>query len=169
VSTLVPKSHTPFQWEPQASDEEIHRKQRVLRDSMPRKGVNLSWHDADISFLEGVIARGDRRLSPVLEAAWRNGARFDAWSEQFSLKRWLDAFEERAYDPAFTAHRARGYDEVFPWAHLSTGVSDAYLVAEAKKAREEVLTPDCSFDSCTGCGACQTLDVDISLGGGKRQ
>ncbi|MBK5211789.1 MAG: TIGR03960 family B12-binding radical SAM protein [Coriobacteriia bacterium] len=169
VSTLVPKSHTPFQWEPQATDEEIHRKQRVLRDFMPRKGVNLSWHDADISFLEGVIARGDRRLSPVLEAAWRNGARFDAWSEQFSLKRWLDAFEECAYNPAFTAHRARDYDEVFPWAHLSTGVSDAYLVAEAKKAREEVLTQDCSFDSCTGCGACQTLDVDIVLGGEKRQ
>lgn len=168
VSTLVPKAHTPFQWEPQATDDEIKRKQMVLRDSMPRKGVNLSWHDSDVSFLEGVVARGDRRLSRVLEAAWKNGSRYDAWSEQFELQRWLDAFSACDFDPEDVANRARDYNEVLPWSHISTGVSNAYLVAEAKKAHEEVLTPDCSFDACTGCGLCQKLDCDVVLAGGAR-
>ena len=168
VSTLVPKSHTPFQWEAQSTDEEIKRKQQVLRDSMPRKGVSLSWHDSDVSFLEGVIARGDRRLSAILEHAWQNGSRYDAWSEQFVLQRWLDAFEACDFDPACVANRKRPFDEKLPWSHISTGVSESYLKAEARKAYEEALTPDCSFDSCTGCGMCQQLDCDIILGGEKR-
>ena len=168
VSTLVPKSHTPFQWEPQVTDEEIKRKQVVLRESMPRKGVNLSWHDSDVSFLEGVVARGDRRLAPVLDEAWKAGSRFDAWSEQFVLDRWLGAFESCGVDPAFYANRRREFDEVLPWSHISTGVSQSYLKSEAKKAYKEALTPDCSFDSCTGCGLCQKLDCDIILGGERR-
>lgn len=168
VSTLVPKAHTPFQWEPQVTDEEIKRKQVVLRESMPRKGVSLSWHDSDVSFLEGVIARGSRRLAPVLKAAWENGSRFDAWSEQFELQRWLDAFEACDVDPAFYANRRRDFDELLPWAHISTGVSEAYLKSEAKKAYKEALTPDCSFDKCTGCGLCQKLDCDVILGGERR-
>lgn len=168
VSTLVPKSHTPFQWEAQSTDDEIKRKQQVLRDAMPRKGVSLSWHDSDVSFLEGVIARGNRRLSSVLERAWQNGSRYDAWSEQFELQRWVNAFETTGIDPEFFANRKRSFEEVLPWAHISTGVSENYLKAEARKAYQEALTPDCSFDSCTGCGMCQKLDCDIVLGGEKR-
>lgn len=168
VSTLVPKAHTPFQWEAQTTDDEIKRKQQILRDAMPRKGVSLSWHDGDVSFLEGVIARGDRRLSAVLEEAWRNGSRFDAWSEQFVLQRWLDAFEACQFDPSFVANRKRPFDEILPWAHISTGVSEGYLKSEARKAYDQILTPDCSFDACTGCGMCQKLDCDIILGGDKR-
>jgi len=130
--------------------------------------VSLSWHDSDVSFLEGVIARGDRRLSAILEHAWQNGSRYDAWSEQFVLQRWLDAFEACDFDPACVANRKRPYDEKLPWSHISTGVSESYLKAEARKAYEEALTPDCSFDSCTGCGMCQQLDCDIILGGEKR-
>lgn len=168
VSSLVPKAHTPFQWEAQATEEELKRKQQILRDSMPRKGVSLSWHDSDATFLEGVIARGDRRLSTVIEQAWKNGSRFDAWSEQFSLQRWLDAFEACNFDPTFVANRKRSFDEVLPWSHISTGVSKAYLVSEAKKAYKEISTPDCSFEDCTGCGMCQKLDCDIILGGESR-
>lgn len=168
VSSLVPKAHTPFQWEAQATEEELKRKQQILRDSMPRKGVSFSWHDSDATFLEGVIARGDRRLSDVIEQAWKNGSRFDAWSEQFSLQRWLDAFEACDFDPAFVANRKRPFDEVLPWSHISTGVSMAYLISEAKKAYKEISTPDCSFESCTGCGMCQKLACDIILGGESR-
>ena len=98
VSTFVPKAHTPFQWEAQISLEEVRRRQGVLRDSMPRKGVELHWHDAEVSFLEGVMARGGREVADAIEAAWRSGARFDAWTEQFSLARWLEAFDSTRVD-----------------------------------------------------------------------
>lgn len=165
VSTFVPKAHTPFQWEPQNTLEEIYRKHKVLRDAMPRKGIELSYHDAEVSFLEGVVARGGRDLAPVLVQAWKNGARFDAWSEQFRLSRWIDAFETCDFDPTLVANRERSFDEILPWDHLSTGVSKSYLKREALRARDEKTTKDCSFSGCTGCDACDVLGVDIVVGG----
>ncbi len=100
VSTFIPKAHTPFQWEAQIPLEEVRRRQALLREAVPRKGVELHWHDSDVSFLEGVMARGGRELADVIETAWRSGARFDAWSECFRLQTWLDALAENGLDPA---------------------------------------------------------------------
>jgi len=168
VSTFVPKAQTPFQWDPQIPAEEVRRRQGVLRESMPRKGVDLHWHDSEISFLEGVIARGGREVADVVEAAWRDGAVFDAWTEQFRLQRWLDAFESTGVDPVAIANRERAEDEPLPWDHISAAVSRRYLQVERAKALKGVTTGDCSFDGCTGCDVCGELGVDIVLGGVSR-
>ena len=168
VSTFVAKVQTPFQWEAQITHEEVRRRQGVLRDSMPRKGVDLHWHDADVSFLEGVMARGGREVADVVEAAWRGGAVFDAWTEQFKLRRWVDAFEATGVDAAGIANRERSLGEPLPWDHISAGVSPAYLRAERQRATDALTTPDCSFSGCTGCDVCGELGVDIVLGGSAR-
>jgi radical SAM superfamily enzyme YgiQ (UPF0313 family) len=165
VSTFVPKAHTPFQWDAQLPLEEVSRRQRLLREAVPRKGVDLHWHDADVSFLEGTMARGGREVADVIEAAWRAGARFDAWSERFSLDRWLTAFESAGVDPAAIANVEREENRPLPWDHLSSGVSRAYLSRERNRALDGKLTPDCSFDGCTGCDACGELGVDVVLAG----
>lgn len=169
VSTLVPKAHTPFQWEPQVTGEEIARKQQVLREATSRKGIRLSWHDAETSFLEGVVARGDRRLAPVLVKAWENGSRLDAWSELFNAQRWYDAFEACEYDAQTEATRTRSYDEVLPWDHLDFGVEKSFLKRERTRAENARTTPDCTFQGCTGCGVCPALDTDNVLAGGERR
>jgi radical SAM superfamily enzyme YgiQ (UPF0313 family) len=168
VSTFVPKAHTPFQWEGQVPSDEILRRQEVLRSAMPRKGVDLSWHDAEVSFLEGVIARGGREVADAIERAWRGGARFDAWSEQFDLSLWREAFAAVDLDAQAIASRTYERDEQLPWGHISSGVSDSYLWLERERAIAGTTTADCSFDGCTGCDACGTLGVDIMLGGGSR-
>ena len=168
VSTFTPKAQTPFQWEAQISLDEVRRRQALLREAVPRKGVELHWHDSDVSFLEGVMARGGRELSGVIESAWRAGARFDAWSECFRLQTWLDAFADNGIDPLAVANRERPTDEPLPWDHLSAGVDKGYLVAERQLAMEATVTPDCSFSGCTGCEACGDLDVDIRLAGASR-
>ncbi|MDZ4170323.1 MAG: TIGR03960 family B12-binding radical SAM protein [Coriobacteriia bacterium] len=165
VSTFVPKVQTPFQWEAQVSLEEVRRRQQIVREAMPRKGVDLHWHDADVSFLEGVMARGGRKVADAVETAWRGGAVFDAWTERFDLGRWLGAFEEVGVDPAAIANRERSLDEPLPWEHISAGVSRAYLESERNLAFCEQTTPDCSFTSCTGCDVCGDLGVDIVVGG----
>jgi hypothetical protein len=169
VSTFVPKAVTPFQWEPQIPLAEVRRRQEVLRRAMPRKGVDLSWHDADVSFLEGVMARGGRDVADVVEAAWRAGARFDAWTERFSLDVWLGAFEAAGVDPVAIAGCERPTDEPLPWEHLSAGVSRDYLLRERERALAGRTTADCSFDGCTGCDVCGQLGVDIVLAGGERR
>ncbi len=169
VSTFVPKVQTPFQWEPQFDPTEVKRRQGLLRERMPRKGVDLHWHDADVSFLEGVMARGGREVADVIETAWRNGARFDAWTEQFKLGIWIDAFAACGVDPAAIANVERGIDDPLPWDHISAGVSRRYLQDERALAFSAVTTSDCSFDGCTGCDACGELGVDIVLAGGERR
>ena len=149
VSTFVPKTQTPFQWEPQISLEEVRRRQGVLRESMPRKGVELHWHDSEVSFLEGVMARGGREVADTIEAAWRSGARFDAWTEHFSLARWLEAFDATRVDSCAIANRERTLDEALPWDHISAGVSKRYLEQERERALGACTTPDCSFVGCT--------------------
>jgi radical SAM family uncharacterized protein len=168
VSTFVPKAHTPFQWEPQLTLQEVRHRQQVLRESMPRKGVELHWHDAEVSFVEGALARGGRDLAPVIEHAWRSGGGFDAWTERFSLRRWLDAFEAAGIDPVALASEPREVGAPLPWSHISSGVTEEYLALERDHALRGVSTPDCSFDGCTDCGACPQLDAEVVLAGGSR-
>ena len=152
TSWFVPKPHTAFQWEPQISKQEYERRVALLREAIKTRTVTYNWHDSDTSFLEAVLARGDRRLGKVLETAWRKGARLDAWEEYFSLDRWLEAFDECGLDPHFYANRTRSEDELMPWSMISSGVTEQYLLRERHRAYESVTTPDCRTH-CNGCGA----------------
>ena len=154
VSTacFVPKPHTAFQWEPQVEREEYLRRVKLLRDNMREKSITYHWHDPETSFLEAVFSRGDRRLADAIEAAWRDGAKFDSWSEYFSLERWLKALAACGLDPAFYANRTRSRDEVLPWSCVSTGVRTEFLWRERELAYQAKITPDCR-KQCTGCGA----------------
>ncbi|MDZ4181094.1 MAG: TIGR03960 family B12-binding radical SAM protein [Coriobacteriia bacterium] len=170
VSTLVPKAHTPFQWQGQISRSEINRRQRILRESMPRKGIDLSWHDADVSVLEAALARGGREVADGIEAAWRSGARFDAWTERFSIQLWTEAFSSAGLDIEEIAVRSYEVGADLPWFRISAGVSQSYLAREWERAVGGLLTGDCSFDTCTGCGVCgdSGLGVETVLGGEAR-
>ena len=152
TSWFVPKPFTAFQWEPQITLEEYERRVKLLREHMTARSVTYNWHDGDTSFLEAVLARGDRRLGRVLEAAFRRGAHLDAWQEYFDLNRWLAAFDECGLDPAFYANRERAREEILPWSVVSCGVSQDYLWRERERARAGETTPDCRTQ-CSGCGA----------------
>jgi radical SAM superfamily enzyme YgiQ (UPF0313 family) len=127
LSTFIPKSHTPFQWERQITIEETINKQRFLKDNLKVKGIEIRWHQAEASFLEGVFSRGDRKLSQVIEKAWELGARFDAWSEHFKFDLWLKAFSECGIDPNDYL-KARNIEEPLPWDFIDTGVSKETLI-----------------------------------------
>ena len=152
TSYFVPKPHTAFQWEPQITREEYERRVQLLRENMTTKTVTYNWHDGQISFIEAVLARGDRRLGNVLETVWRKGGHLDAWEEYFSLERWQEAFAECGVDPAFYAYRRREKDEIMPWDMISSGVTREYLWREHENAVAGVTTPDCRT-RCNGCGA----------------
>ena len=152
TSYFVPKPHTAFQWEPQITREEYERRVQLLRENMTTKTVTYNWHDGQTSFIEAVLARGDRRLGNVLETVWRKGGHLDAWEEYFSLDRWLEAFDECGVDPAFYAYRRREKDELMPWGMISSGVTKEYLWREHENAVAGVTTPDCRT-RCSGCGA----------------
>lgn len=152
TSYFVPKPHTAFQWEPQITREEYERRVALLRENMTTKTVTYNWHDGETSFIEAVLARGDRRLGPVLEAVWRKGGKLDAWEEYFSLQRWQEAFAECGVDPAFYAYRQRKKDEIMPWSMISSGVTEEYLWREYEQAQKGETTPDCRTH-CNGCGA----------------
>ncbi len=152
TSYFVPKPHTAFQWEPQITREEYERRVKLLREAILTKTVTYNWHDGETSFLEAVLARGDRKLGKVLETAWRKGAHLDTWDDYFSLARWEEAFEECGVDPAFYAYRQREKDELMPWAMISSGVTENYLWRERERAFEGVTTPDCRTN-CNACGA----------------
>jgi radical SAM family uncharacterized protein len=151
VSTFVPKPHTPFQWEPLLSREEVERRQALLREHVHARGVRLSTTDWDQTWLEGVLSRGDRRLGPVIYRAWRLGAHFDAWREHFEPALWHEAFEAEGIDWRFYCERERAFDERLPWAHIDTGVSPQFLWRERERAFAGELSPDCR-DTCHGCG-----------------
>ena len=152
TSFFVPKPFTPFQWEGQITMEEYQRRVKLLREAITTKTVTYNWHDPDTSFLEAVLARGDRRMCKVLEAAWRKGAKLDAWEEYFSLERWMEAFDECGLDPHFYANRQREKDEIMPWSVISSGVTEEYLWRELQRAKAGVTTPDCRTH-CNACGA----------------
>ena len=152
TSWFVPKPFTAFQWEAQISKEEYERRVKLLREAMTAKAVTYNWHDSDTSFMEAVLARGDRRLGRVLETAFRKGARLDAWTDYFQLQRWEEAFAECGIDPAFYANRERSRDEIMPWSMISCYVSDDYLWRQRELAYQSLTTPDCRT-RCSGCGA----------------
>lgn len=153
VGTFVPKPHTPFQWERQLSVEESKQNLRLLQNGLPKKGCNFRYHSPQISFLEGVFSRGDRRLSRLMELAWQAGARLDGWDEHFDLSRWQKAAELCQLD-LDEYLRAREMDETLPWQHLQTGVDLQFLKDELEKAKGEVYTPDCRYHTCQKCGLC---------------
>jgi radical SAM family uncharacterized protein len=160
TSCFVPKSHTPFQWEAQSTQEEYLRKVHLLRDNLKNRSITYNWHDPETSFLEAVFSRGDRRLAPALELAFRRGAKFDSWSEYFNLSRWEQVFSDCDLDPAFYANRERPREELLPWFHISDGVADRYLWAEREACYEALITPDCRIQ-CTGCGANQFCEGGV--------
>ena len=152
VSCFVPKPFTPFQWEPQDSIAELERKQQLLRDAIRTRKITYHYHDAHVSYIEAVFARGDRRLSRAILEAVERGQRLDGWDEFFRFDTWMEAFAAAGIDPDFYAARRRPYDELLPWDHIDCGVSRAFLVRESEKARAAETTPDCRTQ-CSGCGA----------------
>jgi len=152
VACFVPKPHTPFQWVSQDSIETFQKKQQILRDALKKvKGVKYNWHDAKVSMLEAVFARGDRRLGEVLEHAFNKGCRFDSWKEQFSYSNWCEAFEQSGIDAAFYAERKRDVNEVLPWDTISSGIDKQFLADELEKANNIATTTDCR-EKCANCG-----------------
>jgi len=170
ASTFIPKPHTPFQWRPQIGRDEILRKQKFLRDNLRGRGLELSWNQANMSLLEGVFSRGDRRLSNVLEEAFRRGCRFDAWPDRLRWDLWQAVFIVSGLRPDFYTVRSRPQEEVFPWSHLSTGVSTAYLWEENCRADSEIPTPNCRPPGrCLKCGVCRVLKVTPRVAAGGRK
>jgi len=152
ASSFVPKPFTPFQWEPQDTQQQIKDKQAYLREVLRRiKGVNFSWHEPEVSYLEACFSRGDRRIGRVLERAVEKGCMLDGWSEQFKFDAWMEAFEECGLDPSWYAHRRRGKDEILPWDFIDAGVTKAFLWREKERAERAEVTPDCR-KGCQGCG-----------------
>lgn len=151
-SSFIPKPFTPFQWEPEDTMESLKAKQKHLLESIPSKKIKVSYHETPTSLLEGVLARGDRRLSAVLYSAYKKGCKFDSWDEHFKFDVWMEAFEENNLDPYFYTQRRRDFSEVLPWDHLDYGISRKFLERENIKAHENKTTPHCRIQ-CAGCGA----------------
>lgn len=156
TSFFVPKPFTPFQWASMCTKEEFLNRAKTVREEihaqLNQKSIKFNWHEADVTLLEGVLARGDRRVAPVVQKAYENGSLFDSWSESFHLEHWEKAFEQCQVDPDFYTLRQRSETEIFPWDFIDTGVTKAFLLKEWKTALEEKVTPNCRI-SCSGCGA----------------
>lgn len=150
-ATFVPKPFTPFQFEPQDTREMIEHKQKLLLDSVKTKKIKVSYHNPDVSMLEVILAKGDRRLCKAVYTAWKKGCKFDSWDEYFHFDKWLEAFEECGIDTSFYANRRFEYDEILPWDHLDYLVSKEFLIRENKTAHQSKTTPNCRL-RCSGCG-----------------
>ena len=152
TSSFVPKPFTPFQWEPQDTEESLKEKQRTIKESIKTKKITYNYHDSSTSFLEAVFARGDRRLCRVMELALEKGFHFDGWGECFDLDKWLELFRECGISPEFYANRRRSFDEVLPWEHIDYGITKEFLINECKKAYSNQTTFNCR-EKCSNCGA----------------
>jgi len=151
VSTFIPKPHTPFQWVPQDTREQVEKKQRLLKDELRRGGMHLRWNDYDGTEFEGWLSRGDRRLGKVIHRAWEMGCKFDAWQDEHFHNKWLDAFSEFAIEPEFYTQRKRDIDEVFPWDHIDAGVHKKFLKEDYLMSINRETRVDCR-DDCFACG-----------------
>lgn len=156
TATFVPKPFTPFEFEPQVTAEEILRRQAVLRNAITSRKIRASMHVSDVSRMEAVLARGDRKLCDVVYTAWKSGCHLDSWDEYFDADKWNAAFAENGIDPSFYANRTRSYEEIMPWDHLDYYVSKPFLIRENKKAHAGETTPSCR-EHCAGCGANKCL------------
>ena len=156
TSFFVPKPFTPFQWVRMCTGEEFLEKQRFLsgklKEQINRKSIQYNWHEAELTMLEGVFARGDRQLGAALLSAYQKGCMFDSWSEYFHYDRWLEAFEENGIDPMFYTVRERKKEELLPWDFIDAGVTKAFLWKEYERALAGQVTPNCKVQ-CSGCGA----------------
>lgn len=156
TSCFIPKPHSPFQWESQITIEEYLRRVNLLRTSITARNVTYNWHDAETSLIEAVLSRGDRKVADAVERVFRNGGRLDAWTDYFSVERWMKAFEECGIDPAFYAFRARKTDEILPWDMIDVGVRKQHFIHEREMCFKSELSPDCR-KQCSGCGAAALL------------
>ena len=152
VSSFVPKPCTPFQWEAQDTREELKRKQKMLLETCTSKKITFRFHNTDLTFLEGVFARGDRRLSDVIEAAYNNGCTFDSWDDKFNFDAWMNAFETVGLSTEFYANRKRPYEEILPWDHINSGIRKQFLICENEKAKNAETTSHCR-QQCAACGS----------------
>ena len=152
VSTFVPKCFTPFQWCAQDTFDQIVEKQKALQHSVTTKKISLSWHEVKTSVLEGVVARGDRRLGKAIYNAWKMGCKFDSWDECFDFEKWKQAIADAGLTIEFYANRVREENEILPWDHIDVGVSKKFLWREYQKAKSAQVTPNCK-EHCAGCGA----------------
>jgi radical SAM family uncharacterized protein/radical SAM-linked protein len=164
VATFVPKPHTPFQWEPQIPLETAMQKINWLKNNLKLPGVQVKWQDPRVSVIEGVWARGDRKLNKVLINAWRSGCRFDGWTDYFNYDRWISVFEDSGIEPT---HYTEGYsdtDQPLAWDHINIGVDRSFLVEEKARAVDGRITEDCRTGACSGCGVCDfTLIKPVSF------
>jgi radical SAM superfamily enzyme YgiQ (UPF0313 family) len=156
TSFFIPKPFTPFQWAPMCTKEEFLNRARVVNNHMKemlnKKSLKYNWHEADVSFIEGLLARGDRKVSKVIELAYKNGCLFDAWGDSYHNEYWMKAIEDAGIDIDFYTTRERKEDEIFPWDFINTGVTKTYLLREWQKSKEAVVSPNCQVQ-CQGCGA----------------
>lgn len=156
TSFFVPKPFTPFQWAPMFTQEQFLDKARVVREEihaqLNQRAIKYNWHEADVTLLEGFLARGDRRCADVIQTAYEHGALYDAWSETFHQEIWDKAFEECGINPDFYTLRERSLEELLPWDFIDAGVTKKFLIREWQRAREEQVTPNCRMQ-CSGCGA----------------
>ena len=166
VSCFVPKPFTPFQWEPQDSLEELERKQQLLKGEIKTKKISYKYHDARVSRIEAVFARGDRRLGKALLEAYNRNMMLDGWDEYFSYDNWMNVFDSCGIDPAFYANRRFGLDEILPWDFIDIGVTKKFMKLEYERARKAETTPDCRT-KCSGCGASTLCNGKCVCDGGK--
>ncbi|MCP4694652.1 MAG: TIGR03960 family B12-binding radical SAM protein, partial [Desulfobacterales bacterium] len=154
VAAFIPKPHVPFQWSPQISLQESRERITWLKHALRTPGVNFKWQAPEVSFLEGLWARGDRSLSELLVAAHGKGCKFDGWSDKFRFAAWQEAIEETGVNTEFYNSRVRDVNEPLPWDHIDLGVTKKFLESEWEKARSQELTEDCRQGECAGCGVC---------------
>jgi radical SAM family uncharacterized protein len=169
IGGFVPKPHTPFQWAAQASPEVVDNRLRKLRAAINAnrslgRNVGMRYHDGEPSLVEGLLSRGDRRVGAVIEQVWREGGRFDGWSEHFSFARWMTAAETAGVDVAWYTTRERDGDEVLPWDHLDSGLDKQWLWDDWQDALGEFEQDDCRWTPCFDCGVCSNLGTDIQIG-----
>lgn len=165
VSVFVPKAHTPFQWAGQLAHRDVIRRQQLLLHSAPDRDIRISYHNAQLSLVEGALSKLGRTGFDLLVAAWRRGCRFDAWTDQFDFERWQLAAQDVGIDLDEVASTPLSLDACLPWDHTSPGVAKGYLQREWRRALEGVTTPDCTYESCTGCGVCSSLGVNNAITG----
>ncbi len=161
VSSFVPKPFTPFQWMGQCGVEEIERKQQYLKSCFTDRHIKYAYHDAKTGYIEAILARGDRKLSDVLETVWKHGATFDSWTEFFDFDRWTNAFADCGINPDDYAARERDVYEPLPWDHISCGVSKEFLRKEKRLSEAEKTTADCRVHACNGCAVCSILPAAV--------
>ncbi|HMR14649.1 MAG TPA: B12-binding domain-containing radical SAM protein, partial [Arachnia sp.] len=178
IGGFVPKPHTPFQWAAQASAETIDNRLMLLKDAIRQdrnygKAIGLRYHDGKPGIVEGLLSRGDRRVGRVIERVWREGGKFDGWSEHFSYERWTTVANEElakfGIDLDWFTVRERGYEEVLPWDHLDAGLDRDWLWEDWQDAVDEREVEDCRWTPCYDCGVCPEMNTEIQIGPTGRQ